>query len=833
MAKKAPTRKRLEDRTQQIGHELFDCLNRRAPSIFHGRWWEDRLINWAMNDDAIRVQLFRFGDVLPMLRDHESISRHLDEYFEVVRQRIPTAARLGLDISRSNSVLSRALAWNARSNAGRMAKRFIAGTTISDITQSVLKLRRSGFAFTLNHLGQAIASDEQADRYQEAYLDLIDGMTDTIEALPDDLVLDHDHEGPIARVNVSLKASALDGRFSITDTRGTQERILGRLRPILRLARECGAFVNFDMEQLWYRPLTLELFQSVLMEDEFRDWAECGIAVQAYLTDSERELKSLLTWVRKRGTPITVRLIKGDHWDSERNFSAARNWPLPVYRRKWQTDASFESMTDVLMKNYDWLRPAIASHSLRSLARALASAELHKVPARANEIHMLYGVSDPRAQIFAERGQRVRISAPFGELIPGLACLVRRLLENTSNDSFLRQSFSELQTPEVLLMSPASKSTDAPDVDEPAVAGFRNEPPTDFSIAASREAMQQALDEVRESFGQQYSLIIGGKACDSRTTLDSRNPSNTSEIVGRVAAATADQAIDAIDSARRAFPGWAATETSTRVEYLQLIAAEMRERRFELAAWVCLESGKPWEEADADVTQAIDFCMYYSDQMLKLDEPQRCDLPGEENTYSYRPRGVAVVIAPWNFPLSILTGMTAAAMVSGNTVVMKPAEQSSVVAAQLMEIIRNAHVPEGVVNFLPGIGEELGPVLTGSPQVDIVAFTGSTPVGLEINHIAAETGDHQPNVKKVIVEMGGKNAIIVDDDADLDEAVSGVVRSAFGYAGQKLVLCHAHDLGLAGKTGSGTENRNGPKGALHFRYLTPFSSERFNPAFCL
>ena len=220
----------------------------------------------------------------------------------------------------------------------------------------------------------------------------------------------------------------------------------------------------------------------------------------------------------------------------------------------------------------------------------------------------------------------------------------------------------------------------------------------------------------------------------------------------------------------------------------------MRNRKFELAAWMVYECGKTWAEADGDVAEAIDFCMYYAQQMRLLAVPVQCDYPGEENVYFYRPRGVAVVIAPWNFPLAILTGMTAAALVTGNTVIMKPAEQSSVIAAKLMDIIRDAGVPDGVVTYLPGIGEEVGPALVGHPQVDLIAFTGSRAVGLAINKLAAQTSGiesetAQPIMKKVIAEMGGKNAIVVDEDADLDEAVQAVVGSAFHFAGQKCSAC--------------------------------------------
>lgn len=789
MAKRVRIEDRVEQRTQEIGEDLFGRLNHRSPSIFHGRWWEDRLMNWAMDDEAVKVQMFRFVDVLPMLRDHTAIAQHLEEYFEDVKSHLPWAARIGLDLSTSNSILSRALAYNARTNAARMARRFIAGETPSEVLQSVRQLRKNSVAFTLDLLGEAIISDVEADRYQQSYIDLIAGMSDKVDKWSGMPLLDQDHNGAIPRLNVSVKLSALDSQFASIDPVGSRERVLERLRPILRAAQTHNAFVHIDMEQYDYKNLTLEIFKHVLMEDEFREFADVGTVIQAYLQDATADLKSLLTWTKKRGTPITIRLVKGAYWDYETIRSEYRNWPCPVFRRKWQSDDSFEAQSKFLMKNHQWLRPALASHNLRSLAHGLAWAEEYKVPARALEIQMLYGMCDEQAQLFAEAGHRVRIYTPFGKLIPGMAYLVRRLLENTSNDSFLRQSFTEHVAVEKLLMKPSDHAVEEPPIEDEAAEGFTNEPLMDFSVDENRAAMKQALNDVRDEFGQSYPLVIDGKSSESRSTLSSRNPSDTSEVIGHVASASADQAADSVDAARRAFPQWAAMETSNRCEYLELIAAEIRERRFELAAWICFEVGKPWVEADADVAEAIDFCMYYAQEMRRLDQPQQCDFKGEENSYSYRPRGVAVVISPWNFPLAILTGMTAAAIVAGNTVIMKPAEQASVVAAKLMDVIRNAGVPNGVVNFLPGIGEDVGPELVRSPDVDMVCFTGSQEVGLEINRTASETDERQINVRRVIAEMGGKNAIIVDADADLDEAVQGVISSAFGYAGQKCSAC--------------------------------------------
>lgn len=789
MAKRARIEDRVEQRTREIGGELFERLNHRSPSIFHARWWEDRLMNWAMEDEAVKVQMFRFVDVLPMLRDHTSIARHLEEYFHEVRGHLPWAARIGLELSTGNSILSRALAFNARTNASRMARRFIAGENSAEVLKSIRQLRKNGFAFTLDLLGEAIISETEADRYQQAYLDLISDLSERVDSWSEVEILDNDHDGAIPRLNVSVKLSALDSQFRSVDASGSRERVLNRLRPILRAARENHAYVHFDMEQSDYRDLTTDIFKQVLMEDEFRDYADVGIVAQAYLQNAEADLKELLKWVKKRGTPITVRLVKGAYWDYETIVSEYNGWPCPVYMKKWQSDDCFERLCRVLMKNYKWLRPALASHNLRSLSHGLAWAEEYDLPSKAYEIQMLYGMGDEQAQLFSERGNRVRVYTPFGELIPGMAYLVRRLLENTSNDSFLRQSFSGDAPIDKLLMKPSDQAAEDPPVTEEESEGFANEPLTDFSVEENRAAMEQAIADAREEFGRSFPLVIDGKSSESRSTLSSRNPSDTSEVIGHVAAASADQAADAVAAARRTFPQWAATETSNRCEYLELIAAEMRERRFELAAWICLEVGKPWIESDADVAEAIDFCMYYADQMRRLDEPVSCDFKGEENTYSYRPRGVAVVIAPWNFPLAILTGMTAAALVTGNTVVMKPAEQSSVVGALLMDIIRNAGLPDGVVNFLPGVGEDIGPELVASPDVDIVCFTGSQEVGLEINRVASETDHRQLGVRRVIAEMGGKNAIIIDDDADLDEAVVGVMKSAFGFAGQKCSAC--------------------------------------------
>lgn len=448
----------VEAATQRIGREVWDHLERRRPTIFEQRWWLDHILEWAMGDESVKVQMFRFVDVLPMLRSHEAVTKHLQEYFDEVRAHLPSAARLVVDMSDLNKLTSKAVAYSTRSNARRMAERFIAGTSVEEVLQSVSKLRRKGLAFTLDLLGEAVVSEQEAENYQQQYLGLIEGLAPKVNQWPEDPQLDRDHVGWIPRCNVSLKLSALYSRFKPMDPEGSAAGVKERLRPILRAAREHDAYVHVDMEHYAYKDLTLEIFKQVFLEDEFRDWPDCGIVIQTYLPEAEQDLRELLKWVRKRGTPVWVRLVKGAYWDYETVVSEYRGWPCPVYRQKWESDANYERQTQFLMENYEHLRPAIASHNLRSLAHAMAWAQELGIPGSAWELQMLYGMAEEQAQLFAEQGHRVRVYTPFGELIPGMAYLVRRLLENTSNDSFLRQTYNEDVDVGELLRRPDEKA---------------------------------------------------------------------------------------------------------------------------------------------------------------------------------------------------------------------------------------------------------------------------------------------------------------------------------------------------------------------------------------
>jgi len=319
---------------------------------------------------------------------------------------------------------------------------------------------------------------------------------------------------------------------------------------------------------------------------------------------------------------------------------------------------------------------------------------------------------------------------------------------------------------------------------------FQNESPTDFTQEKNIAAMEAALAFVASQLGKTYPLIVGGEKIMTPTTFDSINPADPDQVVGRIAKADVELANRAVEAAAKAFLSWRMVPPEERARYLFKAAAIMRRRKLEFAAWMVYEEGKSWAEADADVNEAIDFLEFYGREMIRLGQPQPLTpYPGEDDQLLYIPLGVGVVIPPWNFPCAIMTGMTSASLVAGNTVVLKPASTAPVVAAKFVEIMEEIGLPAGVLNFVPGPGGSIGDALVGHPKTRFIAFTGSKEVGLRINRLAAEQAPGQIWIKRTILEMGGKDAIVVDETADLDEAAAGIVVSAFGYQGQKCSAC--------------------------------------------
>lgn len=319
---------------------------------------------------------------------------------------------------------------------------------------------------------------------------------------------------------------------------------------------------------------------------------------------------------------------------------------------------------------------------------------------------------------------------------------------------------------------------------------FKNEPFTDFSRPENKKKMEAALASVEKDLGREYPAIIGGKKIEASDKIRSLNPSNNTEIVGIAQKCTPDQTQSAIDVAWKTFETWKNEPAEKRADYLFRMAAKMRERKMELAAWMIFEVGKSWAEADADVAEAIDFCDFYANEAIRYGKVRPClPWPGETNNLVYIPIGVGAIIPPWNFPLAILVGMTTAAIVTGNTVILKPASDTPIIAAKFMELAEEAGLPPGVVNFVTGSGAEVGETLITHPKIRFISFTGSREVGLHIAEEAGKTHKGQPWIKRVVAEMGGKDAIIVDGEADIEAAAEATAVSAFGFQGQKCSAC--------------------------------------------
>src|SRR5262245_37392537 len=512
----------IESLTQSIGRELFANLEHSHAAIWERQWGDNKLLAWSMRDEQLKVQLFRFVDVLPMLDSADAVIEHLHEYLDKVRDKLPMALNVALGVARRIPWTRAAVARSARIGATDFAKRFIAGENVAQVPAAAKRERELHRAFTLDILGEAVISEQEAEQHFHAYLDLLEAVSPEASQWPTDPQIDTDDRGPIPRVNLSIKLSALDSQFDSIDPAGTIQRVGGRLRELFRAAQQLGAFINVDMESYEKKALTLDIFQAVLSEPEFRDWPNVGIVLQCYLRDTEQDLADLRDWAARRGTPVWVRLVKGAYWDYETIKARSNGWPVPVFQQKWQSDANFERCTRFVLQNTAYLRPALGSHNIRSLAHGIAAAQILELPPGALELQMLYGMADAEKQALVNRGQRLRIYMPYGDLIPGMAYLVRRLLENTSNDSFLRAGFMEHVAPEDLLQKPAESAIGNTHRGVPAVVeqasplvphceqgetpalpalgasmptAFINQPPIDFADADNRRLMQEALAE--------------------------------------------------------------------------------------------------------------------------------------------------------------------------------------------------------------------------------------------------------------------------------------------------------------------------------------------------
>jgi RHH-type proline utilization regulon transcriptional repressor/proline dehydrogenase/delta 1-pyrroline-5-carboxylate dehydrogenase len=790
-----------EARILALGTEMLTRARGHKAGLLSAQFYSDALMDWSMKDPNFKVQMFRFVDCFPQLKTPEQIFDHLNDYLSQPGVTVPGVIATAL---KAGGLMKGLAAGQIEKQITGMASRFIAGTDSKSALPGLKKMWDDGIAFSVDLLGETCVSDVEADHFCKKYLDLIENLPAAVAQWKPQPSLESDHLGSIPRVNVSIKISALSARVDPIDTEGSIRELMKRLVPILEVAHAKGVFVNFDMEHHQFKDLTLELFRRCCEKVPF----EAGLAMQAYLKSGVEDAKAMCEWAVRAKRIVTVRLVKGAYWDAETIKSEMHGWPCPVWPVKWQTDACFEAMTNVFLdacptepsaqagakasaSRRGGIKLALGSHNARSIGSALSALERRNLPRNALELQMLHGMADQLKYAAAEMDLRIREYVPVGDMIPGMAYLVRRLLENTSNESWLKAGFLDNADPAALLARPGSNPgptpTDllavAPERHElsPAVLGvgdgraFVTEPMRDFADAHARRAFAAAVSSAR----------VPAVANDT-------TPERAAAMVAKAAAA---------------FPAWRDADPLKRADVLVRAAAIMRVRRDELSAIMIKEAGKTWREADADTCEAIDFCEYYARGAVPLFVRERLGkFIGELDEQFYQPKGVAVVISPWNFPLAICCGMTVAALVTGNTVIVKPAEQTPGIAKVMIDILNEAARGAGfqpaafadVLHFCPAPGETTGAALVRDPRVAIIAFTGSRDVGLDI-YTAAAPGSPFTNpalranpphhLKHVVCEMGGKNALIIDTSADWDEAVLAARQSAFGFQGQKCSAC--------------------------------------------
>ena len=442
----------LQQDIEHTGREIFALIDQsqREAAVLRRNDFYGRLMEWCMRDESFKTQMFRFVDVLPTLTSADEVVRHLSEYLRDSKATVSGLLRGALSVG---SVLPAVPATVIRKNVAAMANIFITGKDGPSALKNLRQIWKESARFTVDILGETVVSEREAEQYAQRYHQLLEFLGNA--------TADWRVEGPLAAtepplVNVSVKISALCARIQATDPDHSIDMILARLRPIVAEAKRLGAFINLDMEHYGLKQLTIDLFKKLRADPEFIDYPHLGLVIQCYLRDSFKDTEDLLSWNSNLRRPFTIRLVKGAYWDYEKVIAAQRTWEVPVFVSKAETDANYEKVCRLLLENRELVYPAFASHNVRSIAHAMVYAGKVGLKPGDYEFQMLYGMAKPIRRALVKLGHRVREYCPVGELVPGMAYLVRRLLENTSNEGFLRAKFTANASISALLVDPSS-----------------------------------------------------------------------------------------------------------------------------------------------------------------------------------------------------------------------------------------------------------------------------------------------------------------------------------------------------------------------------------------
>lgn len=668
-----------------------------------------------------------------------------------------------------------------------MGRQFVMGRTIQEAIRNARTLEKRGYTYSYDMLGEAARTDADARRYLDDYHRAIEacGKAST-------------NQGPEKSPGVSVKLSALHARYELSHRDRVLDELLPRLQQLTRLAAQYNINLTVDAEEAARLDLSLELFELASADTELGDWQGLGLALQAYQKRAIDVIDWLVDLGQRHGRRIMIRLVKGAYWDTEiKSAQEAGLDGYPVFTRKTNTDVSYLACARRILEQPSVFYGQFATHNAHTLAyiRELTRGRTDF------EFQRLHGMGEALYEQIVETGEdrpACRIYAPVGAHEDLLAYLVRRLLENGANSSFVNRLVDEAEPVEDIVADPigharTNDSVSHPKIPTPhALYGPRrpNARGIDLSDLQALDALSKSMDDADARVWQAAPLVDGQFTAAARTRLDNgevqpvRNPAHNKQVVGDVAWADADDIEAALASAHAAAPGWAATPATERAACLRRYADLLEEHTGELIAICTREAGKNIADGIAEVREAVDFCRYYA---VQVEDEFAVDkvLPGptgERNTYGLYGRGVFVAICPWNFPLAIFSGQVAAALAAGNTVLAKPAEQTCLIGARAVALLHEAGIPGNVVHLLPGDGPSVGAKLVADQRVAGVAFTGSLATAKAINKTLAE---RDGPIIPLIAETGGQNAMIVDSSALIEQAVADIVRSGFQSAGQR------------------------------------------------
>ena len=787
----------LEQDIETLSKSLRNHLNQYQPSFF------ERVSDFGLDLTAqfalLRIHLLKFLAILPSL-DHDEkgheVKRILMESLRRLLQDSSKARKLkrrgqNRPLPRSYALIFKivlfiaglipagVLAFGVRSAVRFMAKRFIAGESIDTVEESFSGLFSTGRDVTLDQLGELVVSEKEADNYCFEVIKLVRGFGQHVKK-------GEKNKAGINRAHVSIKVSALCSDFKPYAPEYTYEHVSPRLKKILLAAKEHDVFINIDAEHYDYRDIVFKVYKRVLLETpELKDYQQTGIVLQAYLRDAYEHFEDIVALAKERGLRMPIRLVKGAYWDAETVEADAHSFNAPEFLNKEETDLHFRQLVEEILKHHEDVQLCLASHNFADhcFAEILKEKRYPEHPAIEHQcLHMTY---EALSMGLAKMGWPTRNYVPVGSLLVGMAYLVRRIMENSSQVGVLtimrsHKKAGKLLSPMEVHLDKRSKGKIYRDMTQVNLTSeFFNITPLRLYLDKERESLQNSLAFFKEvGLGQNYSnsFLVNGEI---QHIVSSSSPET---IVGEIQFADSSDATKALELSHKAYNSgtWAKTHWLSRASIFLKTADLMLAKRNELSALIVYEAGKSVNEALADVDEAVDFLNFYAREERKISVHGKY----------MQSRGVIVSITPWNFPLAIPTGMVCAPLVAGNTVILKSAEQTPLIAQKIVDIFHEAGVPKDVLIHLPGMGETVGDTLVSSPKCAGVVFTGSKAVGTMIaNKVNKRLYKNElfdvTYPSKAITEMGGKNAVIVTANAELDETVAGILYSAFAHAGQK------------------------------------------------